>query len=145
MLRMASECISYNLEFPLLYKFRLLLHITLIAKCRSRFYCAWFFRWGKIVREINVSRPGDPVHAGDKALMRETPSCRRDILRLILSWKLPGKLLYITLFFTSCHWYNIVVYFTPKKCLSEYFHDKISLRISLLQEELKNVVIYNYK
>jgi hypothetical protein len=24
-------------------------------------------------------------------------------------------------------------------------HDKISLRISLLQEELKNVVIYNYK
>ena len=28
MLRMASECISYNLEFPLLYKFRLLLHIT---------------------------------------------------------------------------------------------------------------------
>jgi hypothetical protein len=65
MLRMASECISYNLEFPLLYKFRLLLHITvnpppsylsaffisagvpngefpeiLIAKCRSRFYCA---------------------------------------------------------------------------------------------------------
>jgi hypothetical protein len=25
------------------------------------------------------------------------------------------------------------------------FNDKISLRISLLQEELKNVVIYNYK
>ena len=25
------------------------------------------------------------------------------------------------------------------------FHDKISLGISLLQEELKNVVIYNYK
>ena len=25
------------------------------------------------------------------------------------------------------------------------FHDKISLRISLLQEELKNVLIYNYK
>jgi hypothetical protein len=25
------------------------------------------------------------------------------------------------------------------------FHDKISLRISLLQEKLKNVVIYNYK
>jgi hypothetical protein len=41
-------------------------------------------------------------------------SCRRDILRLILSWKLPGKLLCITLFFTSCHWYNIVVYFTKK-------------------------------
>jgi hypothetical protein len=25
------------------------------------------------VREINVSRAGDPVHAGDKALTRETP------------------------------------------------------------------------
>jgi hypothetical protein len=25
------------------------------------------------VREINVSLAGDPVHAGDKALMRETP------------------------------------------------------------------------
>jgi hypothetical protein len=41
-------------------------------------------------------------------------SCRRDILRLILSWKFPGKLLCITLFFTSCLWYNIVVYFTKK-------------------------------
>jgi hypothetical protein len=28
---------------------------------------------GEIVREINVSRTGDPVHAGDKALTRETP------------------------------------------------------------------------
>jgi hypothetical protein len=25
------------------------------------------------VQEINVSRTGDPVHAGDKTLMRETP------------------------------------------------------------------------
>ena len=31
-----------------------------------------------------------------------------------MSWKLPGNLLCITLFFTSCHWYNIVVYFTKK-------------------------------
>ena len=31
-----------------------------------------------------------------------------------MSWKLPGKLLCITLFFTSFHWYNIVVYFTKK-------------------------------
>ena len=51
----------------------------LIAKCRSRFYCTWFFRWGRscgrkrCVREINVSRAGDPVHAGDKALTWETP------------------------------------------------------------------------
>jgi hypothetical protein len=29
--------------------------------------------------------------------------------------------------------------------LPDNFHDKISLRISLLQEELKNVVIYNYR
>jgi hypothetical protein len=28
------------------------------------------------VREINVSRAGDPVHAGDKALTRETPAQR---------------------------------------------------------------------
>ena len=27
-----------------------------------------FFCWGEIVREIYVSRAGDPVHAGDKAL-----------------------------------------------------------------------------
>ena len=40
----------------------------LIAKCRSRFYCTWFFCWGDIVREINVSHAWDPVHAGDKAL-----------------------------------------------------------------------------
>ena len=31
-----------------------------------------------------------------------------------MSWKLPGKLLCITLFFTSCHWYNIVVYLKKK-------------------------------
>ena len=31
-----------------------------------------------------------------------------------MSWKLPGKLFCITLFFTSCHWHNIVVYFTKK-------------------------------
>ena len=30
----------------------------------------------RCVREINVSRAGDPVHAGDKALMRETPAQR---------------------------------------------------------------------
>ena len=55
----------------------------LIAKCRSRFYCTWFFCWGEIVREqkvcvreINVSRAWDPVHAGDKALARETPAKR---------------------------------------------------------------------
>ena len=53
----------------------------LIVKCRSRFYCTWFFCWGEIVREINVSRAGDPVHAGDKALTRETPVQRGRVNR----------------------------------------------------------------
>ena len=53
----------------------------LIAKCRSRFYCTWFFCWGEIVREINVSHAGDPVHAGDKALTRETPVQRGRVNR----------------------------------------------------------------
>jgi hypothetical protein len=30
----------------------------------------------RCVREIYVSRAGDPVHAGDKALTRETPAQR---------------------------------------------------------------------
>ena len=53
----------------------------LIAKCRSWFYCTWFFCWGDIVREINVSRAWDPVHAGDKALTRETPVKRGRVNR----------------------------------------------------------------
>ena len=54
----------------------------LIAKCRSRFYCTWFFVGGRSCGrkrckwEINVSRAGDPVHADDKALTRETPAKR---------------------------------------------------------------------
>jgi hypothetical protein len=59
----------------------------LIAKCRSRFYCTWFFVGGiscrrkRCVREINVSRAWDPVHAGDKALTRETPAKRGRVNR----------------------------------------------------------------
>ena len=53
----------------------------LMAKCRSRFYCTWFFCWGDIVRKINVSRAWDPVHAGDKALTRETPAKRGRVNR----------------------------------------------------------------
>ena len=59
----------------------------LIAKCRSRFYCTLFFSraenfcWGEIVREINVSRAGDPVHAGDKTLTRETAAQRGRVNR----------------------------------------------------------------
>jgi hypothetical protein len=33
------------------------------------------------VREINVSRAGDPVHAGDKALTRETSAQRGRVNR----------------------------------------------------------------
>ena len=33
------------------------------------------------MREINVSRAGDPVHAGDKALTRETPVQRGRVNR----------------------------------------------------------------
>ena len=59
----------------------------LIAKCRSRFYCTWFFCWGRssgrkrCVREINVSRAWEPVHAWDKALTRETPAKRGKVNR----------------------------------------------------------------
>jgi hypothetical protein len=59
----------------------------MIAKCRSRFYCTWFFVGGiscgrkRCVREINVSRAWDPVHAGDKALTREIPAKRGRINR----------------------------------------------------------------
>ena len=53
----------------------------LIAKCRSWFYCTWYFCWGEIVREINVSRAWDPVHARDKALMRETHTKRGRVNR----------------------------------------------------------------
>jgi hypothetical protein len=35
----------------------------------------------RCVREINVSRAGDPVHAGDKALARETPAQRGRVNR----------------------------------------------------------------
>ena len=80
----------------------------LIAKCRSRFYCTFFFHGrkilkvngrdgrqpqnrerkillGEIVREINVSRAGDPVHAGDKALTRETPAQKGRVNRYAYS------------------------------------------------------------
>jgi hypothetical protein len=35
----------------------------------------------RCAREINVSRVGDPVHAGDKALTRETPAQRGRVNR----------------------------------------------------------------
>ena len=38
-----------------------------------------FFCWG----EITVSRAGDPVHAGDKALTRETPAQKGRVNRYV--------------------------------------------------------------
>ena len=35
------------------------------------------------MREINVSRARDPVHAGDKALTRETPAKRGRVNRYV--------------------------------------------------------------
>ena len=70
----------------------------LIAKCRSRFYCTWFFCWGEVVQEINVSCAWDPFHAGDKALTRETPAKRGRVNRYalhILMWCLHVSLFFI--------------------------------------------------
>jgi hypothetical protein len=55
----------------------------LIAKRRSRFIVLDFFVGGKkrCVREINVSCAWDPVHAGDKALTRETTAKRGRVNR----------------------------------------------------------------
>jgi len=72
----------------------------LIAKCRSRFYCTWFFCWGRssgrkrCVREINVSRAWDPVHAGDKALTRETPAKRGRVNRY--------EIIYFFIYLSKC-------------------------------------------
>jgi hypothetical protein len=38
----------------------------------------------RCVREIYVSRAGDPVHAGDKTLTRETPAQRGRVNRYIV-------------------------------------------------------------
>ena len=40
----------------------------------------------RCVREINVSRAGDPVHAGDKALMRENPAQKGRVNRYDIHW-----------------------------------------------------------
>ena len=37
------------------------------------------------MREINVSRAGDPVHVGDKALTRETPTQRGRVNRYVFT------------------------------------------------------------
>ena len=49
----------------------------------------------RCVREINVSRAWDPVHAGDKALTRETPAKRGRVNRYgnIPSRKLPSYII----------------------------------------------------
>ena len=69
----------------------------LIAKYRSRLYCTWFFCWGRkrCVREINVSHAWDPVHAGDKALTRETPEKRGRVNRYAYKKKFYGRIINI--------------------------------------------------
>ena len=73
----------------------------LIAKCRSRFYCTSFFVGGRscgrkrCVREINVSRARDPVHAGDKALTRQTPAKRGRANRYVTTHFQGQKLTFI--------------------------------------------------
>ena len=52
------------------------------------FIVLYFFvgRRKRCVREINVSRAWDPVHAGDKALTWETPAKRGRVNRYDLLW-----------------------------------------------------------
>ena len=40
----------------------------------------------RCVREINVSRAWDPVHVGDKALMRETPAKKGRVNRYVIRY-----------------------------------------------------------
>jgi hypothetical protein len=91
----------------------------LIAKCRSRFYCTWFFSCvqnfvgGRLcgrkrcAREINVSSAGDPVHAGDKTLTQETPAQRGRINRYDIGNLLNWVSLWLSWFvsFISYKWY----------------------------------------
>jgi hypothetical protein len=49
----------------------------------------------KRVREINVSRARDPVHAGDKALTQETPVKRGRVNR----YAIVGKLCFFNLLY----------------------------------------------
>ena len=52
-------------------------------------------RMKRCVQKINVSRAGDPVHAGDKALTRETPMQRGRVNRYVYprSVEVPSDLL----------------------------------------------------
>jgi hypothetical protein len=69
----------------------------------ARFYCTWFFCWGDIVREINVSRAWDPVHAGDKALTRETPAKRGRVNRYgLIPMQLENRLWTTVVLFHCC-------------------------------------------
>jgi hypothetical protein len=106
----------------------------LITKSRSRFYCTWFFSraenfcWEEIVRENNVSSAGDPVHAGDKTLTRETPAQRGGLTGMTLShvwysglsnhliwkWQLPGILKAKSTF--SNIWFPTATLFNAGNC-----------------------------
>jgi hypothetical protein len=62
----------------------------------------------RCVREINVSCAGDPVHAGDKTLMRETPVQRgrvnryaRIILECMIDTEKYSKIVLLSHFISS--------------------------------------------
>ena len=53
------------------------------------------------MQEINVSRTWDPVHAGDKALTRETPAKRGRVNRYDIETR--SVVLYLSF---SLHWFD---------------------------------------
>ena len=81
------------------------------------------------MREINVSRPGDPVHAGDKALTRETPVQRGRVNRYANRSSVVSAAGYKPqglgfeshwsqrYFFTSIFFFNII----PQKAMPPFF------------------------
>ena len=80
----------------------------------------------------------------------EILNCRRCILSIFCHLNSPRifgtlKGIFFVNYTTMLHQWQLVKNKVIQSNFPGNFHDKISLRISLLQEELKNVVIYNYK
>jgi hypothetical protein len=68
------------------------------------------------MREINVSRAGDPVHAGDKAFTREIPAKRGRVNRYEIICKFHVQKVNILkeLFYTLAQTYGILSHPTLK-------------------------------
>ena len=80
----------------------------------------------------------------------EILNCRRCILSIFCHWILLKCLVLCTAFFfvkytKMLYQWQLVKNKVIQSNFPGNFHDKSSLRISLLPKELKNVVIYNYK